>query len=126
MLAKAVAEVLKKHPIVNAAYVEGGIKYNKGEELNATNRVTLHILSNKQLLCEILNKCFLLLVFADVNVAMAVAIDGGLITPTIIKANEKDLFSISRNWKELVDKAKNKKLTPAEYNSGTYMFFPSN
>lgn len=31
MLAKAVAEVLKKHPIINAAYVEGGIKYNKGE-----------------------------------------------------------------------------------------------
>ena len=30
MLAKAVAETLKKHPIVNAAYVEGGIKYNKG------------------------------------------------------------------------------------------------
>eukprot|EP00596_Hydrurales_sp_CCMP1899_P009966 CAMPEP_0119042758 /NCGR_PEP_ID=MMETSP1177-20130426/16134_1 /TAXON_ID=2985 /ORGANISM="Ochromonas sp, Strain CCMP1899" /LENGTH=612 /DNA_ID=CAMNT_0007009761 /DNA_START=224 /DNA_END=2062 /DNA_ORIENTATION=+ len=85
MLAKAVAEVLKKHPIINAAYVEGGIKYNK-----------------------------------DVNVAMAVSIDGGLITPTIIKANELDLFSISRNWKELVDKAKNKKLQPAEYNSGTF------
>jgi hypothetical protein len=30
MLAKAVAEVLKKHPIINAAYVEGGIKFNKG------------------------------------------------------------------------------------------------
>jgi pyruvate dehydrogenase E2 component (dihydrolipoamide acetyltransferase) len=56
----------------------------------------------------------------DVNVAMAVSIDGGLITPTIIKANELDLFSISRNWKELVDKAKNKKLQPAEYNSGTF------
>jgi pyruvate dehydrogenase E2 component (dihydrolipoamide acetyltransferase) len=53
-----------------------------------------------------------------VNVAMAVAIDGGLITPTIIKAQELDLFSISRNWKELVDKAKAKKLTPAEYSSG--------
>ena len=49
---------------------------------------------------------------------MAVAIDGGLITPTIIKAQELDLFSISRNWKELVDKAKAKKLTPAEYSSG--------
>jgi pyruvate dehydrogenase E2 component (dihydrolipoamide acetyltransferase) len=35
----------------------------------------------------------------DVNVAMAVAIDGGLITPTIHKANELDLFSISRMWK---------------------------
>ena len=49
---------------------------------------------------------------------MAVAIDGGLITPTIIKAQEQDLFSISRTWKELVEKAKSKKLTPAEYNSG--------
>lgn len=54
----------------------------------------------------------------DINVAMAVAIDGGLITPTIIKAQDQDLFSIGRNWKELVDKAKNKKLTPAEYTSG--------
>lgn len=54
----------------------------------------------------------------DVNVAMAVAIDGGLITPTIVKAQELDLFSISRTWKELVDKAKNKKLSPAEYSSG--------
>ena len=47
---------------------------------------------------------------------MAVAIDGGLITPTIIKAQEQDLFSISRTWKELVEKAKSKKLSPAEYN----------
>jgi len=85
MLAKAVAETLKKHPIVNAAYVEGGIKYNK-----------------------------------DINVAMAVAIDGGLITPTIIKAQDQDLFSISRTWKELVEKAKNKKLSSAEYSSGTF------
>jgi len=77
--------VLKKHQIVNAAYVEGGIKYNK-----------------------------------DVNVAMAVAIDGGLITPTIVGAQDLDLFSISRKWKELVDKAKSKKLTPAEYSTGTF------
>ena len=83
LLAKAVAETLKKHPIINAAYVEGGIKYN-----------------------------------GDINVAMAVALDGGLITPTIIKAQDLDLFSISRTWKELVDKAKNKKLSPAEYGSG--------
>ena len=49
---------------------------------------------------------------------MAVAIDGGLMTPTIVKAQDQDLFSIGRNWKELVDKAKNKKLSPAEYSSG--------
>ena len=85
MLAKACAEVLKKHPIVNAAYVNGAIKYSK-----------------------------------DINVAMAVAIDGGLITPTIAKAGDKDLFSVSRDWKQLVEKAKAKKLTPAEYSSGTF------
>jgi hypothetical protein len=44
----------------------------------------------------------------------------GLITPTIIKAQDQDLFSISRTWKELVEKAKNKKLSPAEYSSGTF------
>ena len=38
--------------------------------------------------------------------------------PTIVKAQDQDLFSIGRNWKELVDKAKNKKLSPAEYSSG--------
>ena len=62
------------------------------------------------------------ILFSDINIAMAVAIDGGLITPTIIKAQDLDLFSISRNWKELVEKAKNKKLTPAEYNSGDFFF----
>ena len=59
------------------------------------------------------------ILFLDVNIAMAVAIDGGLITPTIIKAQDLDLFSISRNWKELVEKAKSKKLSTAEYTSGT-------
>ena len=85
MLAKAVAMTLKKHPVMNAAYVEGGIKYSK-----------------------------------DVNVAMAVAIDGGLITPTIIGAQDMDIFSIGRTWRELVGKAKAKKLSPAEYSSGTF------
>lgn len=57
---------------------------------------------------------------ADVNIAMAVAIDGGLITPTMQKVQDLDLFSIGRQWKELVDKAKAKKLSPKEYSSGTF------
>jgi hypothetical protein len=85
LLARAVAEVLKKHPILNAAYdASGAIKYNK-----------------------------------DINIAMAVAIDGGLITPTIVRTSEQDLFAVSRAWKDLVARAKAKKLTPAEYSSGT-------
>ena len=42
MLAKAVAETLKKHPIVNAAYVEGGIKYNKGASSVLTSTLILN------------------------------------------------------------------------------------
>lgn len=56
----------------------------------------------------------------DINIAMAVAIDGGLITPTLKYANERSTVDLAENWKELVDKARTGSLTPAEYNSGTF------
>jgi pyruvate dehydrogenase E2 component (dihydrolipoamide acetyltransferase) len=57
---------------------------------------------------------------SDINIAMAVAIDGGLITPTVQFANERGIEDIAENWKELVDKAKKGTLKPEEYNSGTF------
>lgn len=61
----------------------------------------------------------------EINVAMAVALkDGGLITPTLKDADKIDLYSLSRSWKDLVKRALEKKLSPDEYNSGT--FFISN
>jgi pyruvate dehydrogenase E2 component (dihydrolipoamide acetyltransferase) len=56
----------------------------------------------------------------DINIAMAVAIDGGLITPTLKYANERNIMDLGENWKELVQKAKDGKLTPDEYSSGTF------
>jgi pyruvate dehydrogenase E2 component (dihydrolipoamide acetyltransferase) len=56
----------------------------------------------------------------DINIAMAVAIDGGLITPTLKYANERSVIELGENWKELVGKAKAGKLTPDEYQSGTF------
>ena len=56
----------------------------------------------------------------DINIAMAVAIDGGLITPVLQYANERNVFDLAENWKELVDKAKAGTLSPAEYNTGTF------
>ncbi|CAM9337782.1 unnamed protein product [Choristocarpus tenellus] len=56
----------------------------------------------------------------DINIAMAVAIDGGLITPTLKNANMMGLLALSSKWKELVGKAKAKQLKPDEYNSGTF------
>lgn len=56
----------------------------------------------------------------DINIAMAVAIDGGLITPTLKYANERNIMELGENWKELVGKAKAGTLAPDEYNSGTF------
>lgn len=56
----------------------------------------------------------------DINIAMAVAIDGGLITPTLQFANERSVVELAENWKELVDKAKSGTLSPAEYTTGTF------
>lgn len=57
----------------------------------------------------------------DINVAVAVAMDdGGLITPVLQNADMVDIYSLSRNWKSLVERARVKKLQPEEYNSGTF------
>jgi pyruvate dehydrogenase E2 component (dihydrolipoamide acetyltransferase) len=86
LLAKAVANTLVKHPIVNASYTDGGIQYH-----------------------------------SNINVAVAVAMpDGGLITPVLRAANDSDIYSLSRSWKDLVERSRNKQLQPEEYNSGTF------
>jgi pyruvate dehydrogenase E2 component (dihydrolipoamide acetyltransferase) len=57
----------------------------------------------------------------QVNVAVAVAMpDGGLITPVLAQADQTDLYSLSRRWQELVERARAKQLQPEEYNSGTF------
>jgi pyruvate dehydrogenase E2 component (dihydrolipoamide acetyltransferase) len=57
----------------------------------------------------------------NINVSVAVAMDdGGLITPVLQNADAVDIYSLSRNWKSLVERARAKQLQPAEYNSGTF------
>ncbi|KAG9140318.1 hypothetical protein Leryth_023301 [Lithospermum erythrorhizon] len=57
---------------------------------------------------------------SNINIAVAVAINGGLITPVLQDADKMDLYLLSQKWKELVDKARAKQLQPQEYNSGTF------
>ena len=86
LLAKAVAVVLKNHPVVNASYVPDAIKYN-----------------------------------SEINIAVAVAMpDGGLITPVLRNADQMDIYSLSRTWKDLVNRARSKQLQPDEYSTGTF------
>ena len=56
-----------------------------------------------------------------INIAVAVAMpDGGLITPVLRGADEMDIYSLSRTWKDLVSRSRSKQLQPEEYNSGTF------
>ena len=57
--------------------------------------------------------------YAEVNLAVAVAIEDGLITPVIKKANTLTLREISAQMKELAAKARGKKLKPEQYQGGT-------
>lgn len=86
LLAKAVAVILAKHPIINASYTDAGTQYN-----------------------------------GSINVAVAVAMpDGGLITPVLRGADQMDIYSLSRSWKDLVARSRSKQLQPEEYTTGTF------
>lgn len=56
-----------------------------------------------------------------INIAVAVAMEGGgLITPVLRGADQLDIYSLSRTWKDLVARSRTKQLQPEEYNSGTF------
>jgi pyruvate dehydrogenase E2 component (dihydrolipoamide acetyltransferase) len=53
------------------------------------------------------------------DVAVAVAIDGGLVTPIVRNAETKSLTAISAEMKELSERARQRKLKPNEYQGGS-------
>ncbi|RAK61154.1 pyruvate dehydrogenase complex dihydrolipoamide acetyltransferase [Phenylobacterium hankyongense] len=54
------------------------------------------------------------------DVAMAVAVPGGLITPIIRQAELKGLSTIATEAKDLAERARTKKLKPEEFQGGTF------
>lgn len=58
---------------------------------------------------------------SEINIAVAVAMpDGGLITPVLRNADQMDIYSLSRTWKDLVARSRAKQLKPEEYSTGTF------
>ena len=57
--------------------------------------------------------------FQRCDIAVAVAIDGGLITPVIRRTEAKTLSAISNEMKELAARARARKLMPDEYQGGS-------
>ncbi|MEP3889691.1 MAG: pyruvate dehydrogenase complex dihydrolipoamide acetyltransferase [Hellea sp.] len=54
------------------------------------------------------------------DIAVAVAIDGGLITPIVRAAENKGLSTVSSEMKDLATRAKDRKLKPQEYQGGSF------
>ena len=84
-IAKACAENLRAHPVINAA-VGGDATIYRG----------------------------------DINIGIAVALDGGLIVPVIKHADELSLMGIARAINDLGERARTKKLTPDDIQKGTF------
>ncbi|AZL16153.1 pyruvate dehydrogenase complex dihydrolipoamide acetyltransferase [Rickettsiales endosymbiont of Stachyamoeba lipophora] len=61
-----------------------------------------------------------ILKYNNVDISIAVAIDGGLITPIIKNADFKSLSHISNEMKDLASRAKQNKLQPHEFQGGGF------
>ncbi|RKO97626.1 hypothetical protein CXG81DRAFT_10081 [Caulochytrium protostelioides] len=58
--------------------------------------------------------------FKNVDIAVAVATDNGLITPIVTESDKKGLSAISNGVREMAGRARQNKLQPHEYQGGTF------
>lgn len=87
IITKACAIALRRHPQVNASYLE-----NEG----------------------------VLRFYQDVHIAVAVAIDEGLVTPVVRDADRKGLAQIAEETRDLATRARDRKLDPSEWEGSTF------
>jgi pyruvate dehydrogenase E2 component (dihydrolipoamide acetyltransferase) len=58
--------------------------------------------------------------FRDINIGMAVALEGGLIVPVIRNADEKNVTGLQRSIVDLATRARSRQLKPDEVQGGTF------
>ena len=58
--------------------------------------------------------------YGNIDIAVAVAIEDGLITPIVKNADQKNILQISNEVKGLVKRAKSQRLAPDEYQGGSF------
>lgn len=61
-----------------------------------------------------------ILKLAASDVAVAVAVEGGLFTPVLRDSDKKSISELSREMKDLAGRARDKKLAPHEYQGGSF------
>ena len=58
--------------------------------------------------------------FGNVDISVAVSIEGGLITPIVFNADQKGIVQISREMKDLAAQARSGELKPEQYEGGSF------
>lgn len=61
-----------------------------------------------------------MVLFSSIDIAIAVSVEGGLVTPVIRQANQKSLWQISEEVRRLANRAKEGKLQPSDYLGGSF------
>ncbi len=61
-----------------------------------------------------------IILYSDINIGVATALDNGLIVPVIHNADSKDLLEISRELGDLAQRARSNKLQPDNLSGGTF------
>lgn len=100
---------------LNAALAPRGVKLSVNDLLIKALALALHHVpdANVQFGGDVLHR------FARADISMAVAIDGGLVTPVIRDAGNLSLSAIAGASRTLAQKAREGKLTPEDYDGGT-------
>ncbi len=61
-----------------------------------------------------------IMIYNNIDISVAVAIDGGLITPVIRNADQKEIITISAEMKDLAKRARENALKPEEFQGGGF------
>ena len=109
-------ELLQARAKVNAALETQGVKVSVNDFILKAAALALRLVPEA-------NASYTpegLAIHHHADIAMAVAIEGGLITPIIRAAETKGLAEISREAKDLAERARTRKLKPEEFQGGTF------
>ncbi|MDW3099613.1 MAG: pyruvate dehydrogenase complex dihydrolipoamide acetyltransferase [Alphaproteobacteria bacterium] len=109
-------ELLRVRKELNARGEKDGIKVSVNDFIIRASALALMKVPD----CNVSYAGDAMLKHKHADIGVAVALDGGLITPIVKAADTKGLGQISAEVKDLAARAKDKKLKPSDYEGGSF------
>jgi pyruvate dehydrogenase E2 component (dihydrolipoamide acetyltransferase) len=109
-------ELLRVRKELNVRGEKDGIKVSVNDFIIRASALALMKVPD----CNVSYAADALLKHKHADIGVAVALDGGLITPIVKAADTKGLGQISAEVKDLAARAKDKKLKPSDYEGGSF------